>query len=109
MPLPELSLKPPRSAREGRALQKGQQTKAAIVDAALGLATLGRPARLVPEGSVAASQPSRGHPGRFVRQLTEGIGIEQPRAQQASRFAGVGQKLPPGGRPQEGMPVMESA
>jgi AcrR family transcriptional regulator len=39
MPLPELSLKPPRSAREGRALQKGQQTKAAIVDAALGLAT----------------------------------------------------------------------
>ena len=27
------------SAREGRALQKGQQTKAAIVDAALGLAT----------------------------------------------------------------------
>ncbi|QCX10043.1 hypothetical protein APS58_1134 [Paracidovorax citrulli] len=29
----------PASAREGRALQKGQQTKAAIVDAALGLAT----------------------------------------------------------------------
>lgn len=28
-----------RSTREGRALQKGQQTKAAIVDAALGLAT----------------------------------------------------------------------
>ena len=28
-----------RTAREGRALQKGQQTKAAIVDAALGLAT----------------------------------------------------------------------
>src|SRR5881275_354948 len=28
-----------RAAREGRALQKGQQTKAAIVDAALGLAT----------------------------------------------------------------------
>jgi AcrR family transcriptional regulator len=31
--------KPGRPAREGRALQKGQQTKAAIVDAALGLAT----------------------------------------------------------------------
>ncbi|MBC5764706.1 TetR/AcrR family transcriptional regulator [Ramlibacter albus] len=30
---------PTRRAREGRALQKGQQTKAAIVDAALGLAT----------------------------------------------------------------------
>src|SRR3954471_7555669 len=29
----------PRATREGRALQKGQQTKAAIVDAALGLAT----------------------------------------------------------------------
>ena len=28
-----------RSARDGRALHKGQQTKAAIVDAALGLAT----------------------------------------------------------------------
>src|SRR3954471_12576841 len=28
-----------RAAREGRAMQKGQQTKAAIVDAALGLAT----------------------------------------------------------------------
>jgi AcrR family transcriptional regulator len=36
----ELPLKPPRAAaREGRALQKGQQTKAAIVEAALGLAT----------------------------------------------------------------------
>jgi AcrR family transcriptional regulator len=35
----ELPLKPTRTAREGRALQKGQQTKAAIVDAALGLAT----------------------------------------------------------------------
>jgi AcrR family transcriptional regulator len=34
----ELPLKPAR-AREGKALQKGQQTKAAIVDAALGLAT----------------------------------------------------------------------
>lgn len=36
-----ISIKPPRAAttREGRALQKGQQTKAAIVDAALGLAT----------------------------------------------------------------------
>jgi AcrR family transcriptional regulator len=30
---------PAKRAREGRALQKGQQTKAAIVDAALGLAT----------------------------------------------------------------------
>jgi AcrR family transcriptional regulator len=30
---------PTRGSREGRALQKGQQTKAAIVDAALGLAT----------------------------------------------------------------------
>ena len=38
-PSAELPLKPPRAAREGRALQKGQQTKAAIVDAALGLAT----------------------------------------------------------------------
>ena len=35
----ELPLKLPRLTREGRALQKGQQTKAAIVDAALGLAT----------------------------------------------------------------------
>jgi AcrR family transcriptional regulator len=36
----ELTLKPERaSARPGRPLQKGQQTKAAIVDAALGLAT----------------------------------------------------------------------
>ena len=34
----ELPLKPPR-ARDGKALQKGQQTKAAIVNAALGLAT----------------------------------------------------------------------
>lgn len=38
MSVTELPLKPGR-AREGRALQKGQQTKAAIVDAALGLAT----------------------------------------------------------------------
>jgi AcrR family transcriptional regulator len=38
MSVSELPLKPPR-AREGKALQKGQQTKAAIVDAALGLAT----------------------------------------------------------------------
>ena len=36
MTVSELPLKP---ARDGRALQKGQQTKAAIVDAALGLAT----------------------------------------------------------------------
>src|SRR3954451_22862385 len=35
----ELPLKPARTAREGRAMQKGQQTKAAIVEAALGLAT----------------------------------------------------------------------
>ena len=39
MSVTELPAKPPRNAREGRALQKGQQTKAAIVDAALGLAT----------------------------------------------------------------------
>ncbi|MGH6627752.1 MAG: TetR/AcrR family transcriptional regulator [Burkholderiaceae bacterium] len=44
MPVTELPAKPARSgprdgSREGRALQKGQQTKAAIVDAALGLAT----------------------------------------------------------------------
>ncbi len=39
MPVTSLSLEPPNPAREGRALQKGQQTKAAIVDAALGLAT----------------------------------------------------------------------
>jgi len=38
MPVTDLPLKPAR-AREGKALQKGQQTKAAIVDAALGLAT----------------------------------------------------------------------
>ena len=38
MSVTELPLKAGRS-REGRALQKGQQTKAAIVDAALGLAT----------------------------------------------------------------------
>ena len=36
--VPSLPLKPGR-AREGKALQKGQQTKAAIVDAALSLAT----------------------------------------------------------------------
>ncbi|MBA2964750.1 MULTISPECIES: TetR/AcrR family transcriptional regulator [Ramlibacter] len=41
MSVSEFSLKPARAPRErdGRALQKGQQTKAAIVDAALGLAT----------------------------------------------------------------------
>ena len=39
MSVTELPVKPPRPPREGRALQKGQQTKAAIVDAALGLAT----------------------------------------------------------------------
>ncbi|MEO7392263.1 MAG: TetR/AcrR family transcriptional regulator [Ramlibacter sp.] len=39
MSVTELPIKPPRPAGEGRALQKGQQTKAAIVDAALGLAT----------------------------------------------------------------------
>jgi len=44
MPVAELSLRPPRpaareSAQQGRALQKGQQTKLAIVEAALGLAT----------------------------------------------------------------------
>jgi AcrR family transcriptional regulator len=39
MSVTELSPKPARAAREGKALQKGQQTKAAIVDAALGLAT----------------------------------------------------------------------
>jgi AcrR family transcriptional regulator len=38
MSVTELPLKPGRP-REGKALQKGQQTKAAIVDAALGLAT----------------------------------------------------------------------
>jgi len=39
MSVTELPLKSPRPPRDGRALQKGQQTKAAIVDAALGLAT----------------------------------------------------------------------
>lgn len=39
MSVTELPLKLPRPPRDGRALQKGQQTKAAIVDAALGLAT----------------------------------------------------------------------
>ncbi|MBA3771265.1 MAG: TetR/AcrR family transcriptional regulator [Ramlibacter sp.] len=39
MSVTPLTLKPSRAPREGRALQKGQQTKAAIVDAALGLAT----------------------------------------------------------------------
>ncbi len=40
MSVTELPSKPARgSDREGRAMQKGQQTKAAIVDAALGLAT----------------------------------------------------------------------
>ena len=38
MSVTDLPLKPGR-ARDGKALQKGQQTKAAIVDAALGLAT----------------------------------------------------------------------
>src|SRR5512147_2057735 len=38
MSVTELPVKPARP-REGKALQKGQQTKAAIVDAALGLAT----------------------------------------------------------------------
>src|SRR6201982_1172880 len=37
MPVTELPAKP-RGSREGRAMQKGQQTKAAIVDAALNLA-----------------------------------------------------------------------
>ena len=39
MSVADLPLKPSRGPRDGRALQKGQQTKAAIVDAALGLAT----------------------------------------------------------------------
>jgi AcrR family transcriptional regulator len=39
MSVSPLPLKPQRSPRDGRALHKGQQTKAAIVDAALGLAT----------------------------------------------------------------------
>ena len=39
MSVTALPLKSPRVPRDGRALQKGQQTKAAIVDAALGLAT----------------------------------------------------------------------
>ena len=39
MSVTDLPLKPPRGPRDGRAMQKGQQTKAAIVDAALGLAT----------------------------------------------------------------------
>jgi AcrR family transcriptional regulator len=39
MSVTPLPLKPRRAPREGKALQKGQQTKAAIVDAALGLAT----------------------------------------------------------------------
>ncbi len=39
MSVSELPLKPERPERPARALQKGQQTKAAIVDAALGLAT----------------------------------------------------------------------
>ena len=38
-PLSEVSAKPRRPVRAARALQKGQQTKAAIVEAALGLAT----------------------------------------------------------------------
>jgi AcrR family transcriptional regulator len=39
MSVTELPTKGPRAPREGRAMQKGQQTKAAIVDAALGLST----------------------------------------------------------------------
>jgi AcrR family transcriptional regulator len=39
MTVTDLPLKSPRAPRDGRALQKGQQTKAAIVEAALGLAT----------------------------------------------------------------------
>jgi AcrR family transcriptional regulator len=39
MPATDLPVPKPRATRGGRALQKGQQTKAAIVDAALGLAT----------------------------------------------------------------------
>jgi AcrR family transcriptional regulator len=39
MSVSSLPLKPQRPPRDGRALQKGQQTKAAIVEAALGLAT----------------------------------------------------------------------
>jgi AcrR family transcriptional regulator len=39
MSVSPLPLKPQRAQREGRALPKGQQTKAAIVEAALGLAT----------------------------------------------------------------------
>ena len=39
MSVTELPVHPERPPRPGRALQKGQQTKAAIVDAALGLAT----------------------------------------------------------------------
>jgi AcrR family transcriptional regulator len=39
MSVTELPVKPSRPPQGGRALQKGQQTKAAIVDAALGLAT----------------------------------------------------------------------
>jgi AcrR family transcriptional regulator len=39
MSVAQLSPHPARASREGKALQKGQQTKAAIVDAALALAT----------------------------------------------------------------------
>jgi AcrR family transcriptional regulator len=39
MSVTQLPVKPGRTARPAKALQKGQQTKAAIVDAALGLAT----------------------------------------------------------------------
>jgi AcrR family transcriptional regulator len=39
MSVTELPTKGPRTPKEGRAMQKGQQTKAAIVDAALGLST----------------------------------------------------------------------
>jgi len=39
MPKPEVPIPAPPAPRRGRALHKGQQTKAAIVDAALGLAT----------------------------------------------------------------------
>ncbi len=39
MSVSEFPIRPARQPREGRALHKGQQTKAAIIDAALGLAT----------------------------------------------------------------------
>jgi AcrR family transcriptional regulator len=39
MSVSELPIRGPKGPRDGRAMQKGQQTKAAIIDAALGLAT----------------------------------------------------------------------